>query len=253
MYKLLDAVMLGRGMPREISGFKMRLPTRYYRWFDDGYESEHINFVNEVVKDSMAVIDIGAHIGLFSVILAKKVGAKGKVFAFEPTLSTYNLLNKTIEINKINNIVKAEQKAVGDKKGTVKFYVTDIEAHNSNSLSNNQRDHGNERGVDVEMVSIDEYVKENNIKQVGFVKIDAEGAEYSVLKGMRKTISRDNPTIILALHPDSIVNFGDSLKEIWNFIEETGYTAHYQNAKMNEQDFISQDDLFDVYLLRAQI
>lgn len=251
LYKLLNLMTLGQGVSRKICGCEMRLPARYYRWFEEDYEIEHVTFINEVVKEAMTVIDIGAHIGFFSIIFAKRVGARGKVIAFEPTSSTYELLNKTIKINKIKDIVKAEQKAVGDRKDTVKFYVTDIEAHNSNSLSNNQRDYGNEHSIDVEMISIDEYVKENGIGQVDFVKIDAEGAEYSVLKGLKNTIDKDKPQIILALHPDSIKNFGDSLKEIWNYIEEHGYSTYYQNTKMNEQDFTSKDDLFDVHLLKV--
>ncbi len=250
LYKLLNLMTLGQGVSRKICGYEMRLPARYYRWFEEDYEIEHVTFINEVVKEAMTVIDIGAHIGFFSIIFAKRVGARGKVIAFEPTLSTYELLNKTIKINKIKDIVKAEQKAVGDRKDTVKFYVTDIEAHNSNSLSNNQRDYGNEHSIEVEMISIDEYVKENGIGQVDFVKIDAEGAEYSVLKGLKNTIDKDKPQIILSLHPDSIKNFGDSLKEIWNYIEERGYNAYYQNTKMNEQYFASKDDLFDVHLLK---
>jgi FkbM family methyltransferase len=160
-------------------------------------------------------------------------------------------LKKTIAINGLSDIVKPNKMAVADKKGETFFYITDIEAHNSNSLSDNKRDYGNEHKIDVDLVSVDEYTQSESITKVDFIKIDAEGAEYSVLKGCAATIRRDKPKMILALHPASIINFGNSLGEIWDYLQSFGYTVIYKSEKVDKGFFTSQDDLFDVFLITS--
>lgn len=248
IYKGVDTLTGGKGIKKNISGFGLRIPIGYHNYFETDYELNNINFINNYLSPGMTVIDIGAHVGLLSVIMAQKVKPSGKVYSFEPTPSTFKLLQKTIAINGLPEIVKPNMMAVADKKGKTFFYVTDIEAHNSNSLSNNKRDYGNEHKIDVELVSVDEFASENNISKIDFLKIDAEGAEFSVLKGCEKTFRKDKPKMILALHPSSIVNFGNSLGEIWDYLASFGYTVIFKSEKIDRDFFIRQDDLFDVFL-----
>ncbi len=249
IYKITDVVTLGKGIKRHVSGFSLRIPTRYFKYFEPDYELNNINFINNNVTKGMTVIDVGAHIGLLAIILYKKVGATGKIFSFEPTPSTFKLLKKTIDINKANATVVPINKAVSEKSGMTSFYVTDIVAHNSNSLANNNRSYGNEKKIDVEVISIDDLVKEYNLKNIDFIKIDAEGAEYSVLKGSAGVIDNFHPKILLALHPKSIKNFGNSLSEIWDFVVSKKYRVIYKNDEIDKDFFISQLNLFDVFLV----
>ncbi|HUR66490.1 MAG TPA: FkbM family methyltransferase [Chitinophagaceae bacterium] len=249
IYKALDVLTAGKGFQRNISGFKLRIPVGYHNYFESYYELNNINFINNYLGEGMKVIDIGAHIGLLSVIMAQKVKSTGKVYSFEPTPSTFRLLQKTIAINNSAGIIQPNRLAVAEKRGKTFFYVTDIEAHNSNSLANNKRNYGNEHKIDVELTSVDEFVLDHKISKIDFIKIDAEGAEYSVLKGCETTLRRDKPKMILALHPLSIVNFGNSLGEIWDYLQTFGYTMVYKSEKIDRDFFIRQDDLFDVFLL----
>src|SRR5688500_4127657 len=139
VYSFLDLLTLGRGIKRNISGFTLRLPTRYYKYFKQDYELNNINFLNNKMKRNMHVIDIGAHICLLSTIIGQKVGKSGKVYSFEPTPSTFRLLKKTIEINNQQQVVIPFNKAVAEKTGVTTFYITDTPAHNSNSLAQTQR------------------------------------------------------------------------------------------------------------------
>jgi FkbM family methyltransferase len=245
------SVILSNGIKRNISGFSLRIPFGYHNYFETDYELNNINFINNYLSKGMRVIDIGAHVGLLSVVMGQKVKPNGKVYSFEPTPSTFKLLKKTIAINGLSDIVKPNKMAVADKKGETFFYITDIEAHNSNSLSDNKRDYGNEHKIDVDLVSVDEYTQSESITKVDFIKIDAEGAEYSVLKGCAATIRRDKPKMILALHPASIINFGNSLGEIWDYLQSFGYTVIYKSEKVDKGFFTSQDDLFDVFLITS--
>jgi FkbM family methyltransferase len=197
----------------------------------------------------MQTIDIGAHIGLLSVIIAKKIGDNGRCYSFEPTPSTYNLLKQTIRINKLQDIIVPHQMAVSNTVGKVKFYITDVEAHNSNTLSVGNRQDSSEHAVEVDVTTIDKIVQQSNISQLGFLKIDAEGAEYAVLKGGEKTIEEFHPLILLAIHPDFVKNFGDSLSEIWDFLMRHNYKVIYKSDAINKEFFINQTDMFDVHLI----
>ncbi|HTB99262.1 MAG TPA: FkbM family methyltransferase [Ferruginibacter sp.] len=249
IYKIIDTLTLGRGIKRHISGFTVTIPTRYYKYFESDYELNNINFLHNYVEKGMIIIDVGAHIGLLSIIMADKVGATGKIISFEPTPSTFAILQKTIAINEKKNIITPIRKAISDKPGKTYFYVTDIDAHNSNSLSNNNRDYGNEHKIDIDLTSIDELKTELKLPTIDLIKIDAEGAELSVLKGASNVIQQHMPKIILALHPASIINFGNSLSEIWDFIAGYNYTVYYKNDKITKEFFINYGDLFDVFLI----
>ncbi|MEO7923972.1 MAG: FkbM family methyltransferase [Chitinophagaceae bacterium] len=249
IYKTIDLVTGGRGFKRNISGFSLKIPAGFHKYFETDYELNNINFINNYLTEGMTAIDIGAHIGLLSVIMAQKVKKSGRVYSFEPTPSTFKLLTKTIRVNNFSATIYPNEAAVSDKKGTTFFYITDIEAHNSNSLSDNKRDYGNEHKIEVQLVSVDEFAAEKELKKIDFIKIDAEGAEYSVLKGCEAALSRDKPKMILALHPSSIANFGNSLGEIWDYLQSFGYTVVFKSEKIDRNFFVSQHDLFDVFLL----
>ena len=249
IYKIIDLLTFKRGFNIHISGYSLRLPTRYYKYFESDYELNNINFINNNITPGMTAIDVGAHIGLISVIIGKQVSPHGKVFSCEPTPSTFRLLKKTVEINKMSGIVQPINKAVSEKTGKDFFYVTDIEASNSNSMSNNRRTLGTETKIEVQVVSIDDLAKESSLEKIDLIKIDAEGTEYSVLKGASAVIDKWHPKIILALHPDSIKNFGDTLSDIWDFVIAKKYTVIYKTDRITKDEFISQTGLFDVFLV----
>ncbi|PCJ89758.1 MAG: hypothetical protein COA57_00975 [Flavobacteriales bacterium] len=249
LYKLLDILVLGKGITRNINGCSIRLPTRYFRYFKSDYEKDNFDFLKRYLKDGMYAIDIGAHIGLLTIFMAKLVGRKGKIFSFEPTPSTFKLLKKTISINDLSKVVILLNKAVSKHHGKAVFYATELEAHNSNSLVENTRSIYNENSIEVEVTSVDYFVA-NNSTNIDLIKIDAEGVELSVLTGAYKTIEKYSPNILLALHPNSIEKNGDSLLEIWNYISQFDYTIKWKGQVINKEKFCNQTGLFDVHIIK---
>jgi FkbM family methyltransferase len=246
-YKVLDVLTGGQGIGVKISGFRLRLPTRYHRYFPPRYEEENFAFLREHCSAGSTVIDIGAHIGLFSVCAAQLAGKTGKVYAFEPAPATQTLLKKTIAINDMGGVVEPRPEAVGDKDGVTHFYVSDAVGDNSNSLVQYKNDRAL-HAVEVKITSIDNFIRSRPLERVDFIKIDAEGFEYNVLLGCRDLFTRLKPYGILALHPNGIVSNGNSLEQIYDFMQEMNYDLLFEDKLMTREAFCSQDGLFDVQI-----
>jgi FkbM family methyltransferase len=248
IYSILEKTIYPTGKKVNISGFSLSLPIRYSRFFSKNYETDNMEFLRNNVSEGMTMIDIGAHIGLYTIAMGKIVKGNGTIYSFEPTPATFKVLQKNIHINKMNNIVRPINKAVSDREGTTTFYINDTDVCNSNSLASNYNNKkGN--GINVALTSIDKLVETENISFIDIIKIDAEGAEYSVLKGSEKTLRQFRPKIILGLHPKAIENFGDSLIVIYDFISTLGYKITYENKIMSKEVFIKKRDIFDVRLI----
>ena len=248
-YRLIDWIYLGKGVGRVINGKKIRFPAKWSRYYEANYESENYSFIRSYIKPGMHIIDIGAHIGLFSVYTSQLTGAEGKVICFEPTPGTFSLLQQTLKLNHCENVI-AVQAAVSDKDGTANFYISAIqqEGNNSNSLVKN-RDEKDLNSYEVKLETIDGIVKTYKLKP-SLIKIDAEGAELDVLKGGLKTFTEISPAIILGLHPDFIKQKGDNLEAIWDLLTTVPYKIELDGKAMTKEDFCRRELLFDVHCIK---
>src|SRR3954470_14853759 len=84
-YALMEILLLGRGVKRNIAGSKVRLPVRFSRYYAANYESQTLSFIKRSCKEGDTVFDLGAHLGLITVVMAQCVGPNGNVISFEPT------------------------------------------------------------------------------------------------------------------------------------------------------------------------
>jgi len=244
-YQTLDAVTFGRGIKRQISGETIKFPARWSRYYEAEYEPETFNFLREHLKQGAIFLDIGAHIGLFSVIGAKLVGESGKVFSFEPTPFTCNTLAGVVKLNDCSDIVEIHCEAVSDRSGKTIFFDTGDTISNANSLVKTQR---SKNEIEISMISVDEFVKERNLK-IDCLKIDVEGAELDVLHGAKETFLKLRPIARLGLHPQFINQNGQTLEEIWEVLAEYSLKVIYNNEQVEKQWFCQQPNLFDVNLL----
>ena len=174
----------------------MRRTFRAYALEGVHEESTTILF-KKVVKEGDVVVDLGANIGYFSLLAAKLVGKKGKVYSFEPEPRNYNYLLKNIELNGYDNVF-ATQKAVGEEAGKVKLYICpyDTGHHTINqyggikeyeSVYKYDSTEDKKEFVEVEKVSLDDFFKDRT-QQIDVIKMDVEGAEMLALSGMNRII-----------------------------------------------------------------
>jgi FkbM family methyltransferase len=146
------------------------------------------NFSN--IDSSKCIIDAGAYIGDSALILSEYTN--DKVYCFEPTCEAFRLLNKTIELNNLRNIVPIKM-GLSNKE-----YEDDIYVHLSASSMNSFRDNGT-NCEKISLTTIDKYVKQNNL-QVGLIKADIEGLETLMLEGAKETICSQKPALIISIY-----------------------------------------------------
>jgi len=115
-----------------------------------------------------------------------------RINAFEPLSENYNLLLKTIQLNNLQSIVVPVKKALGSTRGSLRIIHQGSASFISEVLGLNE-------GEEIEVVTLDYFVEENNL-DVGLIKLDVEGYELEVLKGTRETIKKYKPVMIIAVY-----------------------------------------------------
>lgn len=168
------------------------------------YEDFETDLVKKEVRQGDVVIDIGANIGYYTTMFAKLVGNSGKVFAFEPDPTNYELLKKNIDANGFTNVI-LEQKALSDNHGKMMLNL------NNKNTAGHHLDFKNENSVNsvkVDVLSLDDYFSDKNI-DINFIKMDVEGAESNVIKGMPNILKTSkNLKMIVEYNPLAIKQLG---------------------------------------------
>ncbi len=150
---------------------------------NDSYEKVEFSHFKDKLKKGMIVADVGANIGLYSIVAAQAIGKSGKVHSFEPEPSNYALLVRNMELNKCINI-DPQQKAVARKKGKLKLYMEEGSIGTHSLLAKN---YGNQKTVDVDVICLDDFFKNKPMPDI--MKLDVEGLELDVMLGAKKVIA----------------------------------------------------------------
>jgi FkbM family methyltransferase len=245
VYGVVDVCTAGRGVRRTISGEPIRLPTRWCRYYPKNYDTAKFDFLRSRCHSGDVVLDIGAHIGLFSVFMARQVGPTGRVYSFEPTPYTRQVLQDTIRLNGCDSIVEVRAEAVAGSSGVASLYDTGDIVSNANSLIRTTRSVAD---TPVQIVTIDEFTAAHS-QNVTCIKVDVEGVEFDVLAGAAETIRRCRPVFELEVHPSSLTHSGRSLEDGWRLFEKYQLTVHHEGSPVDREWFCRRTDNFDVQLL----
>ena len=183
------------------------------------HEKATTELFRTVVKKGDVILDMGANIGYFTLLAAKLVGKKGKVYSFEPEPRNYHYLKKNIELNKYTNVF-AFQKAVADKPGKVKLYICpyDTGHHTINQYGGIEKYspkfiYTNKEFVEIEAVVLDDFFGETK-RKIDVIKMDIEGAEVLALSGMDHIIKENGKLkMFIEFFPLFIREMGSSPEE----------------------------------------
>lgn len=192
-----------------------------FGYFDRGLTSILLRYL----RPGDVFFDVGAHFGYFSLLASSLVGPEGRVLAFEPTPSTFGVLERNL-LRHPN--ASAFRIALHAQRGRASFSDFGVRYSAYNSLFAPRLDERNRRRARairhvVETWAVDDFVADRGVVP-DFVKIDAESAEYAVLRGMRHTVERRRPLISLEVGDFDLPNAPSSRTTI-EFLLERGYEA----------------------------
>lgn len=187
-------------------------------------ETDVLNALTATLPDTANTVDIGANFGLFGVH-AGHVAQKGKVVALEPLPSAFELLEKNIAQNGLNDRVEAVNAAVSQRGGKAKFFVA------TDGAFSGLRDTGRSPVLDtvtVAKVALDRCEPVKALDRIDFLKIDTEGHENQVLAGSRKTLERARTALVMLeySHKNLTAETRDSLLAELEPLMDAGFEAH---------------------------
>ena len=229
----------------EIQGIKMFLdPIDSLRIFTgSSHESATTELFKKKIKKGDVILDIGAHIGYFTLLFAQLTGENGRVYAFEPAPANFALLKKNVEINEYKNVVLVN-KAVSDKNGKSVLYLSS----ESTGIHKIYDTNDGRKSIEVESIRLDDYFGDYNGK-VDWIKIDIEGAEWLALKGMALLLEKNRSLkIVSEFFPHFIKESGMDPKEYLMFLKRCGF-GHMYNIDEDKKiiEIQRSDELLKMY------
>jgi FkbM family methyltransferase len=199
--------------------FKINNSIEEFRLVNWGGEKEYVISLIKELKDDDVFYDIGASVGLISVLAGKKL-TRGSVISFEPDPENQFRLKENYKINNLSNFL-LQTIAVGEKNDLLKLYTS-----GSNGYSPSLRKvNGIEAFIEVEVNSIDNLIDNKLIPLPTVIKIDIEGAEFLALKGMFNLLTSVNAPklIFVELHPEFLSAFSTDIEEIFSYMNQFNY------------------------------
>lgn len=166
------------------------------------------------------VIDVGANIGVVCASIARHMGEKGHVYAFEPSPETFCVAAATIALNEVNNVTLI-QAAVSNQVGSTKFFATP-----GNSAISSLRLHefsflNSWQTIEASVCTLDSFFEEKEFNPI-VIKIDVEGSELAVIQGSTNLISKHLPLIIYEYTPVAANSHGWTEEDSILSLEKNG-------------------------------
>lgn len=198
------------------------------------WEARNVEMLEKHVEPGSVVVEVGAHVGSHTVLIAGMVGRCGRVYAFEPQRKLYRELHRNLARNGITNVVPLKY-AIG--------------AGDARIIEMNLPPPGNEGGTGIgaggeeaELRNLDEF----GFERVSVLKIDVEGHEDAVLDGAVATIRRNRPVILIEIMGGNLLESAspevrDRIRGTWKRLEALGYTV----APVGAHDYIALPNDFD--------
>jgi len=194
----------------------------------DVWERANTDLILGSLHEGSVMIDIGAHIGYYSILSSQVVGPSGRIVAVEPNPETVPRLRKNLALSRASNVV-VQDVACTDKETTLTFYQASIRNTGASSISESNAgiaDHAETaRSVKVRGRTLDSIVQELALRRVDFVKIDTEGAEVQVLRGMKNTLAKYHPHMLIEVRQPLLHNMGTSVEELRAVLHDSGYVG----------------------------
>jgi FkbM family methyltransferase len=233
LYKVFKILRIGNSMLLKIS-----VPKYDYKFYcrinreDLVFMTNHEDDIIEhfTPKQGDIVVDIGAHMGRYTIISSKRVGTNGKVVAIEAHPGNFEMLNRNIKLNQLTNVIPLNY-AVYSKETKIKLYLPEEDSGFTiyNTIMSN-RAGTEDKFVEVNANTLDCLLQLNQIREeeVNWVKIDVEGAEFEVLKGATNVLTKSKDiALLIEIHGP------DNYRPILNFLSLYNVKIDFEKSNKN--------------------
>ena len=199
--------------------------------FGEAREAEVVRHMLRNMRTSRCFVDVGANLGFYSILAAKAMKA-GTVHAIEMDAENISRIREAATLNNLNDLV-VHHVALGSRETQVTYYRAGSTTH---TLAVTEAEKKSLATVEVPMVPLDTLARQFDI-DVDLIKIDVEGAELEVLKGMTDILETSAPKVYVEVHlhegRGSLALLGGSLSEILCLFEKLGYNTRALNLDAN--------------------
>lgn len=216
-FDFINLIYSKSGIKVNLGGNIINLLPRFSGLDWETAEGKLYRLVSEKISPGDVFVDVGAHIGTYSVIASKK-GCK-KVIAYEPSFFTRNLLRKSLKINNVMRTVDVRSTCLSNCAGERDFYFLPGKAEGKCGLLK-------VNGFSKTKVRVD--TLDNECDKLGIIpdhiKIDVEGTEFDVLKGADSILRQYKPSLFLSLHPGALTKLKIKPEMILEYLTQRGYS-----------------------------
>ncbi|QUS59985.1 FkbM family methyltransferase [Synechocystis sp. PCC 7338] len=212
--------------------------TRSYIYYTAQKDYHMMNFVKRYLRPGDNFIDVGANIGVYSLLAASLIGDQGKVYAFEAVPITFSRLQKNITQNNLSAVIQSWNLAVADKPSTLEFTVSQDATNHVLGLNNKTTKRANNQTLNTVIVQAQRLDDILSCKQdYAMAKIDVEGYELYALKGAENLIQQKKLPVLMLEINNSFKRYGYSQDDIHSLLKAFGYESATYNAESNTLTF----------------
>ncbi len=176
-------------------------------WNGPNYERKESKFIGRYLQPGMVFFDVGSNVGYYALLAAPLVGKHGQVHAFEPVSQQHTDLRANVERNQLQNVIP-NRLIVTDHAGTMEINLGSVDNAGTASVEMVYRE--NRLTERVDCTTLDSYLLERSVKQVDVLKIDVEGHEPFVLRGMTETLRKLRPLLLVEVRGEMLTELGSS-------------------------------------------
>ncbi|MDE3136587.1 MAG: FkbM family methyltransferase [Acidobacteriota bacterium] len=218
-----ERFLLARRAPVESDGHRLHLAgerapslSLATALVEGGYERATRELIEGLLPEGGTFLDVGAHAGFYSLAAARRVGPRGRVFAFEPDMDNFHLLRKNIAENAYDNIT-AIPAAVCNRTGRAELFVSP-QGNDRHSLFRNPGSPIEENAEEVDTTTLDDFAGALGWPAIDLIKMDIEGAEPLALAGMRRLLERSSQIRLIVEFSPGMLEAGGTAPQ--QFLEE---------------------------------
>jgi len=217
-------------------------------FYTQEYEQTELALVTAGLRRGMNVIDVGANIGLYSIVADKLITPGGRVWSFEPSSETFECLVKNISLNNAESVIPVKM-GLADTNGDIatlrrdpgfgdgERYLSSRQSDSRYRDSRSNKDSGDSEVVQITTLDHYVYTESVDMSHVDFIKMDVEGGEYDVLLGAQRVlVSNPNIVMMFEFSPVLCALAGHTQQDVYRFLSELDFQLYAWNRKQQTWD-----------------